>query len=644
MPPEQRSAPPQGLAAPAPLPIDDSKRLALLIGNEAYGTVGLATLNNPHEDVARVRDSLLAAGFPSENIVLLRDRNRAETIRAINDFSERLRVAGPEAVGFFYYSGHGGSAERGAKRENFIVPVREPIEYADDLESFGVSLVPQVDKLSSTGAGAVFVVIDACRNTLSWKNTMAGAVTKGVRREDFNPTGMMLLFSAGDGAFADDDPVFSTVLSEEVRKPGQSALEAFAAVSRRVGEAKGFGNRTPVVIPALTKELCFVSCALDLDERDYATAREINTVAAWDFYLRNHPQGRYVAEARLARARVTTTPGTGPGTTTAPAFTLTPPEVLFDSRRQPATVTAAVNPNPTTRLTDFSMFRECEDCPDMVVIPGGSFSMGSPASEAGRGESEDDTRGSGGAPLPVTIPRKFAVARFEVTRADYAAFVAATGRKTPNDRRCYQRQSGGWVNQPGADWQNPGFSQADDHPAVCLSWQDAIDYVNWTNARLGLYGREDRYRLLSEAEFEYALRAGNTTPSFWNTLENRNACAYANHYDLTANRLAPGISTDAICEDSNAFTAAVGRFRANPFGLYDMAGNVEEWVHDCGGEALDPVIATGKTRSSDTCASAMIRGGAWYSGQPLRSAAREWNSRDYRTHGLGFRIARTLAD
>lgn len=291
------------------------RRMALLIGNEAYGTPGLAMLTNPHEDVDRVAASLIAAGFAPEDVTVIKDKNRGETIRAINDFSDRLKQAGSASMGFFYYSGHGGSAERDYSRENYIVPVREPIDYADDLEAFAVSLPDQVAKLQASGAGSVFVVVDACRNTLSWKGTMAGAVTKGIRREDFNPNGMMLMFAAGDGAFADDDAVFSTVLSEEIARGGQDALKAFSRVSQRVGEAKGFGNKSPVIIPALKSDVCFVSCPgvgarIGADAEDAAWLgikrgqNKIVLCAAYTEHLRLYPEGKYAAMAKLLSASV----------------------------------------------------------------------------------------------------------------------------------------------------------------------------------------------------------------------------------------------------------------------------------------------------------------------------------------------------
>jgi WD40 repeat protein len=220
-------------------------------------------------------------------------------------FADRLREAGPDAVGFFYYSGHGGSAEREGKRANYIIPVGEPIEFADDLESFAVPLPDRVSRLQRTGAGAVFVVIDACRNTLTWKNTMGGAVTKGVRRDDFDPTGKMLLFAAGDGDFADDDPVFSTILAEEISRPGQDSLRAFANVSQRVGDAKP-GKTPPVLMPGLRRDVCFVSCveAIDLDTDAWARAQLMNTHASYDSYLTFYPRGRFALQAREALTKL----------------------------------------------------------------------------------------------------------------------------------------------------------------------------------------------------------------------------------------------------------------------------------------------------------------------------------------------------
>ncbi len=140
---------------------------------------------------------------------------------------------------------------------------------------------------------------------------------------------------------------------------------------------------------------------------------------------------------------------------------------------------------------DGQIFRDCDDaCPEMVVIPAGNFLMGSPANEAGRSNDE-------GRQHQVTIPG-FAASKYEITRGEWSAFIAATARADPQI-----------VGSTYCSWRNPGFAQDDRHPVVCVNWNDAQGYVDWLSQRTGL-----TYRLLSEAEWEYAARGGAATP-YW---------------------------------------------------------------------------------------------------------------------------------
>src|SRR5262245_54250207 len=146
-------------------------------------------------------------------------------------------------------------------------------------------------------------------------------------------------------------------------------------------------------------------------------------------------------------------------------------------------------------------FRDCADCPEMVVVPAGSFAMGSPAGEPDRaGEREDQVR--------VSIARPFAVGAFAVTRGEFATFAAATGHKP--DGGCYIWTGTTWEEQADRSWRSVNFPQDDRHPVLCVSLGDAMAYVSWLSKRTG-----KTYRLLSEAEREYATRAGTATPFWW---------------------------------------------------------------------------------------------------------------------------------
>lgn len=272
-------------------------------------------------------------------------------------------------------------------------------------------------------------------------------------------------------------------------------------------------------------------------------------------------------------------------------------------------------------------FRDCADCPEMVVIPAGSFTMGSPASEASRDNDEGPQR--------VTFARDFAVGRFEVTRGQYAAFVRATGRADGGD--CFTVNASGSSEQTAsATWRNPGFTQGEDHPVVCVSWEDARAYVAWLNTQT-----RGGYRLLSEAEWEYAARADTPTPFVWGSDAN-GGCAFANGADATARARYSTWST-STCSDGALNTSAAGSYRANAFGLSDMIGNVWEGTQDCYAGSLDAVPSNGSANETGSCSDRVNRGGSWLSiPRYLRSAFRNGDSPSDRFDYMGFRVARTL--
>jgi formylglycine-generating enzyme required for sulfatase activity len=178
--------------------------------------------------------------------------------------------------------------------------------------------------------------------------------------------------------------------------------------------------------------------------------------------------------------------------------------------------------------------------------------------------------------------------------------------------------------------------QDDTHPVVCVSWEDASAYAAWLTRRSGR-----NYRLLTEAEWEYAARAGTTTPRYWGDDANE-SCAYANTADLDAFRQVP----DAInwpfanCSDGRAHTAPVGSYRPNRFGLHDMLGNVWEWTQDCWNVNYTAAPADGSAWAAGDCFMRVVRGGSWDDSPPgVRAAYRVGSPVVIRVYGRGFRVA-----
>ncbi len=243
---------------------------------------------------------------------------------------------------------------------------------------------------------------------------------------------------------------------------------------------------------------------------------------------------------------------------------------------------------PATAQEAGERFRDCPECPEMAALPEGSFIMGSPAWEGAHREHETPAR-------RIRIDRRLAVGVHEVTSGEWDACVAGGG-------------CGGY--SPSAPWGR------DRQPVVHVSWFDAKSYIEWLSRRTG---RD--YRLPTEAEWEYAARAGTAGPYH------------------TGGRLAPDRANYG-----GGGTVPVGSYPANAFGLHDMHGNVWEWVEDCWNPSHAGAPADGSARLSGDCNWRVLRGGSWLNGpKSLRSATRFRTSSEERAYYInGFRVALTL--
>lgn len=303
---------------------------------------------------------------------------------------------------------------------------------------------------------------------------------------------------------------------------------------------------------------------------------------------------------------------------------------------------ATSQPAPAAPLRAGAHLRDCKaGCPEMVVVPAGSFRMGADAGEEGRPE---------GAPHDVTIARPFALGAREVSNAEFERFLAETKRAPTANCRSYDPATRKVDPNPAGNLRRPGLGAGEgkpDMPVVCVSWTDARDYAAWLSRKTG-----KPYRLPSESEWEYAARAGTTTDFFWGADINA-GCAYANTYDVDGTKAgmlavfsaAGGPLPSATCSDGHSGAAPVGSYRPNPFGLYDMIGNVWEWVADCY-EAPYPAATPTDGRPYEVngpCARRSVRGGSWMS-VPFRNRV-SWRGRDPETLVtwiFGFRVARDL--
>jgi formylglycine-generating enzyme required for sulfatase activity len=285
-------------------------------------------------------------------------------------------------------------------------------------------------------------------------------------------------------------------------------------------------------------------------------------------------------------------------------------------------------------------FRDCAECPEMVMLPGGTFTMGVPALEEEREGVPADVRGRSAPQVRVVIASGLAMGRRAVSRGEFAAFVAETGHATGSS--CWTFVNNGasyeYLDRPGLTWRDPGFPQTDDHPVVCVNWEDANAYADWLTRKAGR-----RYRLPSEAEWEYAARAGTAGARVWGDTATL-ACQFANVADLT---LAAALNLDRRpaftfrCTDNFVYTAPGGSFRPNAFGLFDMLGNVWQWAQDCLNPSLDGQPANGTPRLAGDCSTRAMRGGSW-SHLPwyVRAGNRVRGGSGDRFSFAGFRVVR----
>ena len=287
-----------------------------------------------------------------------------------------------------------------------------------------------------------------------------------------------------------------------------------------------------------------------------------------------------------------------------------------------------------------AVWRDCGDCPEMVVLPAGSFTMGSPGFETGRYDNEGPQR-------TVTFERPFVAGRYEVTRGQFAAFVADSGYQSQGGNCWYwSSDESKYVNDDASkSWRNPGYPQNDGHPVVCVSWTDAKAYADWLARKTG-----KPYRLLSEAEWEYAARAGSSSPWPWG-FDADQGCRQANIADLSFTKgVSPGKGMQwkegfAKCDDGSAYTANVGSYQRNAFGLFDMIGNVWEWTEDCWNASYQGAPTEGQAWLTGDCALRVDRGGSWDLNYAdfLLSSSRYHYAPDRRSLSLGFRVVLVVA-
>ena len=373
----------------------------------------------------------------------------------------------------------------------------------------------------------------------------------------------------------------------EIKGPkGKTPVEVARKRYGGVGAAKENGESLAVLTLLEGRTLAEVETEARAREDDsaFGLAKSQATVKALDEYLGSYAKGRHAAEAR---------------------------RLLEEAKEKERLAREWLQ---TRKLHD------CPECPEMVKIPAGAYKMGS---------------FNEGPIHYVKIRKTIAVGIHEVTRGEWAKFVSET--EYSSGISCDTYEGGEWKKRTGRNWRNPGYAQSDAHPVVCVSWEDAREYVEWLSKKTN-----EEYRLPSESEWEYAARGGTSTPRHWG-YSLSDTCGYANVADGSAAGELAGWAVHP-CRDGVVHTSEVGSYAENAFGLRDTIGNVWEWTEDCWNDDYHGAPSDDSAWTyAGNCGKRTIRGGSWRS--PMKnssSASRAWAGTDYRGDGVGFRVARTL--
>jgi formylglycine-generating enzyme required for sulfatase activity len=612
----------------AVLPLPSSawaKRVAFVIGIDQYDNLDPAhQLKKAVNDAHAVGEALKTLGY---DVLEADNVTRLDFVRQWQTFLNRIDP-GDEAA--FFFAGHG--VEIGGL--NFLLPRDVPQVASGEeqvLKSQGLSLSDFLDQVRERKPQVSLYVVDACRdNPFADANGRGIGGTRGLARVE-PPSGTFVMFSAGAGETAldrlsdndaDPDSVYTRTLLPQLKAQGKSITEIAREVRREVRELASKANhvQTPAYYDEVVGDFCPAGCEAKVAavEPSQVKAPPVPTVPAAT------PPQVAEASAPIADQKVAV---------------VVPPEPPVTSPTAAQPVVATI-PKPSAALPHKpgDTFKDCEQCPEMVVVPAGEFLMGSSPMEIASVKPEFSLADWESPQHKVTIAKPFAVGKFEVTIDQFESFVKDTAFAISGQCNFW---TGEFKMQPGS-FRSPGFDVTGRHPAVCLSYDDVKSYVAWLSSRT-----DKSYRLLTEAEWEYAARGVTTAtpqPRYYFGNSEEDICSYANGADLTFKaKFSASLGTVAPCKDGYVFTAPVGSFKANAFGLHDMLGNVMEWVEGCGQLNYAGAPSDGSAEVSADCKTRINRGGTWHLGSVVqRSAIRALSSASNRGNILGFRVARTL--
>ncbi len=605
-----------------------AKSYALVIGNDIY-TGGWGRLSQARNDARRVAGALRKRGF---DVALKLDLNSKALEQAFEDFFLE-KGADPEARLFVWYAGHGHTM----KEEGYLVPTDGALptnrlgflRKAISLRDFGKFMRLAESK-------HVFTIFDSCFAGTIF-NVARATPPPAITRVTAEPVRQFMTSGDADQTVSDDGTFAKLFVdSLEGKRPADANGDGYLTASElglhmtdamsnytrnaqtpRHGKMRDpelnkgdFVFRLASARPGGGVSLATPAASVDRDALFWNSIKDSNDADMFQEYLRQHPNGGFAGLARLKIKKLKAA---------RQLAASAPPKPKPKPAPVPVKPAVGVFPKRAGQV-----FRDCADCPEMVVIPAGSFRMG----DLNSGGYDDEK------PVHrVTIPRPFAVGKYEVTRGEFSAFVNDTGYGTSGG--CYYWTGSQVEKSKSRNWRSPGFSQTDRDPVVCVNWDDAKAYVRWLSRKVG-----KEYRLPSESEWEYMARAGGTAKYPFGDSEGF-LCEYGNGADRSTGF---GWKNKSCSDGYGEKTAPVGSFKPNNFRVYDTVGNASEWVEDCWHDSYRGAPSGGDAwTTGGNCRVRVLRGGSWVSDPgDLRSAVRVGITTGNRYDYVGFRVARTL--
>ncbi len=592
-----------------------TRRIALVIGNADYKQVPkLANSINDAEDMAK---ALRGFGFE----VILR---KNETKRGMTDALAELgrKSKGAEAA-LLYYAGHGMQV----RGENYLLPVNVATGSEASIIDESVSMNRVLDELEG-GARINMVMLDACRdNPITGKYRSAG---RGLAATTVVPKGTVIVYAtdpgntAADGESGERNGLFTASMLKALQGKDLSLQGVLTSASAEVDRASD-GKQTPYVNgpPHVQRNFHFkVTIEVEpgpvsLEKDFWASMKDSFDVADFEAYLQKYPNGSYATLARNKINRLNIANSTADKVNKDNASTKATDQLTFSNKAK-------------IGLPPGQSFQDCKNCPNMVSVPTGFFTMGTESAKRNAvissGGNADFVKWE--SPAHQVQIQSFAAGKHAVTRGQFAEFVKATGYKTEAEQNtgCFIFASGAWRSDESSNWRNPGFAQSDDHPVVCTTWNDSKAYIAWLNQLPEVRNSQNgsNYRLLTEAEREYVTRAGSAENYYWGDIFQTNK---AHYYKL----------------DGKRATVSVQSNTPNSFNMHHVHGNTWDWVEDCFHENYVGAPSDGSAWTAGChTTEKVLRGGSWSDvPRALRSAHRSKNIPVFRVSIVGFRVAKS---